>query len=168
MINFSFFLENEKMDKKQQPQVWILFDKPADIAGVSQCVHAVAELELAGRGWVELVPTLLHTSTSPAHSLVAKLRTIETIGYICETLKPELVEKLMEYLDEISILSIVGLKLLTPEVLQAASANSKLFDNKGYVQLEMAKALSLNTKFFFSGEGSPLGSVLAKIMGNGL
>ena len=43
---------------------------------------------------------------------------------------PELVEKLMEYLDEISILSIVGLKLLTPEVLQAASANSKLFEPK--------------------------------------
>ena len=36
----------------------------------------------------------------------------------------------MEYLDEISILSIVGLKLLTPEVLQAASANSKLFEPK--------------------------------------
>merc|ERR1712110_1190830 len=51
---------------------------------------------------------------------------------------------------------------------QLAAANSKLFDNKGYVQLEMAKALSQNTKFFFSGEGSPLGSVLAKIMGNGL
>ena len=51
---------------------------------------------------------------------------------------------------------------------QLAAANSKLFDNQGYVQLEMAKALSQNTKFFFSGEGSPLGSVLAKIMGNGL
>jgi len=50
---------------------------------------------------------------------------------------------------------------------QLAAANSKLFDNQGYVQLEMAKALSQNTKFFFSGEGSPLGSVLAKIMGNG-
>ena len=33
---------------------------------------------------------------------------------------PELVEKLLEYLDEVSILSIVGVKLLTVEVLQAA------------------------------------------------
>ena len=41
---------------------------------------------------------------------------------------PELVEKLMEYLDEISILSIVGLKLLPVEVLQAASRNSKRFE----------------------------------------
>jgi len=47
-----------------------------------------------------------------------------------------------------------------------AEANTALFNNPGYVQLEMAKSLSTNTKFFFSGEGSPLGSVLTKIMGN--
>ena len=46
-----------------------------------------------------------------------------------------------------------------------AEANTLLFNNPGYVQLEMAKSLSTNTKFFFSGEGSPLGSVFAKIMG---
>ena len=49
---------------------------------------------------------------------------------------------------------------------QLAAANVKLFDNKGYVQLETAKSLSQNTKFFFSGEGSPLGSILAKVMNN--
>ena len=43
---------------------------------------------------------------------------------------PELVEKLLEYLDEFSILSIVGLKLLTVEVLQAASGTSKRFEPK--------------------------------------
>ena len=46
-----------------------------------------------------------------------------------------------------------------------AEANTLLFNNTGYVHLEMAKSLSTNTKFFFSGEGSPLGSVFAKIMG---
>ena len=46
-----------------------------------------------------------------------------------------------------------------------AEANALLFKNEGYVQLEMAKSMSTNTKFYFSGEGSPLGSVLAKIMG---
>ena len=50
---------------------------------------------------------------------------------------------------------------------QLAQANERLFNNTGYIQLEMAKALSQNTKFFFSGENSPLGSVLAKIMGQG-
>jgi len=45
-----------------------------------------------------------------------------------------------------------------------AEANQNLY-SKEYIQLEMAKALSNNTKFFFSGESSPLGSVLAKIMG---
>ena len=43
---------------------------------------------------------------------------------------PELVEKLLEYLDEISILSIVGVKLLTVEVLQTASGASKRFESK--------------------------------------
>ena len=43
---------------------------------------------------------------------------------------PELVEKLLEYLDEISILSIVGVKLLTVEVLKTASGTSKRFKPK--------------------------------------
>ena len=47
---------------------------------------------------------------------------------------------------------------------QLALANSHLFNNTGYVRLEMAKALSTNTKFFFSGEQSALGAVLSKIM----
>ena len=45
-----------------------------------------------------------------------------------------------------------------------AEANKKLY-SKDYVRLEMAKALSQNTKFFFSGESSPLGALLTKIMG---
>ena len=38
---------------------------------------------------------------------------------------PELVEKLLEYLDELSILSIVVVKLLTVEVLQTASKKTE-------------------------------------------
>ena len=45
-----------------------------------------------------------------------------------------------------------------------AEANKNLY-SKEYIQLEMAKSLSNNTKFFFSGDESPLGSVLARIMG---
>jgi len=45
---------------------------------------------------------------------------------------------------------------------KAAEGNLKLY-TKDYVQLEIAKAMSANTKFFFSGETSPLGAVLAKI-----
>ena len=46
-----------------------------------------------------------------------------------------------------------------------AEANKDLYSEQ-YVQLEMAKALSTNTKFFFSGETSVLGGLLQKIMGN--
>ena len=38
---------------------------------------------------------------------------------------PEMVKKLLEYLDEVSILSILEVKLLTVEVYQAASGTSK-------------------------------------------
>ena len=47
---------------------------------------------------------------------------------------------------------------------QLALANKELFNNTGYIRLEMAKALSTNTKFFFSGEQSALGALLSKIM----
>ena len=48
--------------------------------------------------------------------------------------------------------------------MKDAEANKKLY-TKEFIQLQMAKSLSENTKFFFSGESSPLGAVLAKIMG---
>jgi len=47
---------------------------------------------------------------------------------------------------------------------QEAEANARLY-TKDYVRLELAKSMSENTKFFFSGESSPLGAVLTKIMG---
>ena len=45
-----------------------------------------------------------------------------------------------------------------------AEANQRLY-TADYVRLEMARYLSSNTKFFFSGDQSPLGAVLSKIMG---
>ena len=46
-----------------------------------------------------------------------------------------------------------------------AEANKELYSEQ-YIQLEMARALSNNTKFFFSGETSVLGGLLQKVMGN--
>ena len=46
-----------------------------------------------------------------------------------------------------------------------AEANKELYSEQ-YIQLEMAKSLSNNTKFFFSGETSVLGGLLQKVMGN--
>lgn len=45
-----------------------------------------------------------------------------------------------------------------------ATANKELYSEQ-YLKLELAKALSKNTKFYFSGETSPLGSLLNKILG---
>ena len=48
---------------------------------------------------------------------------------------------------------------------KAAEANEKLYTDK-YVQLETSKYLSTNTKFYFSGETSPLGALLSKLIPN--
>ena len=45
-----------------------------------------------------------------------------------------------------------------------AEANQELYSDK-YVSLELAKSLSQNTKFYFSGESSPLGALMTKILG---
>lgn len=44
-----------------------------------------------------------------------------------------------------------------------ADANKKLY-SPDYIKLEMAKSLADNTKFYFSGENSALGSLLSKIL----
>eukprot|EP00092_Neocalanus_flemingeri_P038875 GFUD01042323.1.p1 GENE.GFUD01042323.1~~GFUD01042323.1.p1 ORF type:complete len:391 (+),score=122.86 GFUD01042323.1:133-1305(+) len=46
-----------------------------------------------------------------------------------------------------------------------AEANNALYTDK-YIQLNLAKSLSNNTKFYFSGQQSELGSLFNKILGN--
>ena len=43
-----------------------------------------------------------------------------------------------------------------------AAANEKLFSPE-YIQLHMAKSLANNTKFYFSGESSPMGPIMATL-----
>lgn len=47
----------------------------------------------------------------------------------------------------------------------AAEANEVLYSDN-YIKLEMAKALSNNTKLFFSGDQSALGAIFNKILSN--
>ncbi|XP_023335671.1 erlin-2 [Eurytemora carolleeae] len=46
-----------------------------------------------------------------------------------------------------------------------AEANTKLY-TEPYIKLNLAKQLSSNTKFYFSGETSPLGAIFEKIIGS--
>ena len=54
---------------------------------------------------------------------------------------PELIERLLEYLDEFSILSIVGLNLLTVEVLQSASRTSSTATSHLLMQRGLSRSL---------------------------
>jgi|ERR1711913_47270 len=51
------------------------------------------------------------------------------------------------------------------KIEKEAEANSQLFTDK-FVQLNLAKSLSNNTKFYFSGDNSALGSIFSKVLGN--
>ena len=46
-----------------------------------------------------------------------------------------------------------------------AEANSKLHTDK-FVQLNLARSLTNNTKFYFSGDNSALGSIFSKVLGS--
>ena len=46
-----------------------------------------------------------------------------------------------------------------------AEANKKLYTPE-YVQLQLAKGIANNTKFYFSGDNSALGSIFSKILNN--
>ena len=47
--------------------------------------------------------------------------------------------------------------------VKQAEANSRLYTDE-YIRLELARALSNNTKYYFSGENSVIGGLLSKIM----
>merc|ERR1719410_2636308 len=49
------------------------------------------------------------------------------------------------------------------KVQQEAAANAELYTQQ-YVQLNLAKSISNNTKFYFSGAQSELGSIFSKIL----
>merc|ERR1719378_144535 len=49
---------------------------------------------------------------------------------------------------------------------QQAQANEALYSDK-FIKLNLAQALSNNTKFYFSGQQSELGALFNKILGNG-
>ena len=67
-------------------------------AGLSQCLHAAAELELADAAWPQIIPALLEVSTGAHFATKNKIRAMETIGYICETVGPERVEENVDQL----------------------------------------------------------------------
>ena len=55
--------------------------------------------------------------------------------------------------------------ILKYKIETEAEANSKLYTDK-YVQLNLGRSLTNNTKFYFSGDNSALGSIFSKVLGN--
>merc|ERR1711953_1156938 len=55
--------------------------------------------------------------------------------------------------------------ILKYKIETEAEANSQLFTDK-FVQLNLARSLTNNTKFYFSGDNSALGSIFSKLLGN--
>ena len=55
----------------------------------AQAVAALGTIDLEARAWPELVPGLLASATTGQLSDDVKVHTLEAMGYLCETLRPE-------------------------------------------------------------------------------
>ena len=67
---------------------------------------------------------------------------------------------------DISLIFMIFLDTcLLLDILSEAEANKKLYTPE-YVQLQLAKGIANNTKFYFSGDNSALGSIFSKILNN--
>ena len=55
--------------------------------------------------------------------------------------------------------------ILKYKIETEAEANAKLYTDQ-YVKLNLARSLTNNTKFYFSGDNSALGSIFSKVLGN--
>merc|ERR1711892_1115170 len=58
-----------------------------------------------------------------------------------------------------------NVSLINNEIKEEAEANDALYTQE-YIKLNLAKSLSNNTKFYFSGQKSELGGLFTKILGN--
>ena len=74
------------------------------------------------------------------------------------------VSKLFSHLSIITKLQQETIENADQYSKEMAAEASKLLFTSEYVRLETANALSTNTKFYFSGETSPLGSLLSKLI----
>ena len=74
-------------------QLLTIFEEGVNsFGGQSQCVHALGELELAKSSWAQLIPTLVKSALNPGSSK-SKVRALECIGYICETVSPDQIQE---------------------------------------------------------------------------
>ena len=89
----SWFATSLHIRDRIKHQLLAIFEEGVNsFGGQSQCVHALGDLELAKSSWAQLIPTLVKTALTPGPSK-SKVRALECIGYICETVSPDQIQE---------------------------------------------------------------------------
>lgn len=82
-----------------------------------------------------------------------------------ELLQKEAEKNMSEIQNEITKLAEENLANVNAYKKEKEAEANKLLYSQEYIALELSKSLSQNTKFYFSGESSPLGALMDKILG---
>jgi len=125
--------------------------------------------------WTQQLVATQAQKTETIKKETEKLRAIADAERNKAVLEIKIQEKIIEKEGDMNISSINNNILKAKEenianiekykIEQEAEANKALY-TKEYVQLNLAKSMSNNTKYYFSGEESILGGVMAKVFGN--
>jgi len=141
-------------------------DIPADIAQNYKQVKVQ---------WTEQLVATQQQRTEQIKKETEKMRAIADAERNKAVLEIKIMERIIEKDGEKNISTIQNLIVKEKEENLAdvaqyrtekeAVANGKLYTDK-YVQLNLARAMTENTKFYFSGESSQLGSILTSVFKN--
>ena len=125
--------------------------------------------------WTEQLVATQQQRTEQIKKETEKMRAIADAERNKAVLEIKIMERIIEKDGEKNISTIQNLIVKEKEENLAdvaqyrtekeAVANGKLYTDK-YVQLNLARAMTENTKFYFSGESSQLGSILTSVFKN--
>ena len=125
--------------------------------------------------WTEQLVATQQQKTEAIKKETEKIRAIADAERNKAVLEIKIQEKIIEKEGDANI-SLINNEILRVQEenianiekfkLEKKAEANKLLLTKEYIQLNVAQSLSNNTKYFFSGEESILGSLLSKMFGN--
>ena len=125
--------------------------------------------------WTEQLVATQQQKTEAIKKETEKIRAIADAERNKAVLEIKIQEKIIEKEGDANI-SLINNEILRVQEeniakiekfkLEKRAEANKLLLTKEYIQLNVAQSLSNNTKYFFSGEESILGSLLSKMFGN--
>ena len=156
------------------PIIWIFTESESDCIKSRLPFKIFSTLQVKVQ-WTEQLVASQQQKTEEIRKETERMKAIADVNRTKDVLEVELQKELLQKEADKNVSEIQNsiIKLAEENLAdiakykkeQEAEANKALFTPE-YVQLNLASKLSDNTKMYFSGETSPLGAVMDKILGN--